>query len=261
MKLTINTYYLVILVTLSFQSQACEELSPPPYTPEITEIKLACEYPDKKIQLNVPSNAIKLNARLKSDGGWLKEILMLGTLFVSLFALILTIQNNKRQSINRLEDDFLREIDGFWYQEVITPKLIKPLLDFIHDQHKSFNLVDYKSPEEKKFALLKVLTEQNTELYLSTSIMDGVPSGSQYSLMIVNELEDLEDRLNTSLFYDESDALNFGTTKNNENNSQEINESIQGIFSEKLINILKMFESHRNLAKQEMKIAIKKNNK
>jgi hypothetical protein len=243
----------------SFNVLACNETFTLPITDNSQEIIVYCDLKQQPLNVIFPKDAIKISlpATLKAKKSeWsLRDLLYLFTAVVAFSGLIYSIRSHKIARLNRLEDQFLNEIDNFWFKEVITPKVLNPIFDFIRSQHLSFKNMSPLSDDENhsQEALIEGnienLTDATTELQLSLNLLKNIPYGENYCISIKEAVDGLEDHLSRYLFSvgeslfdpddDESDIPDF--------------DSIQDIFSFTQGQVLEFTKRYRNETKLQMK--------
>ena len=184
----------------------------------------------------------------------LKDVLYLLTPLVALLALVYTIKSNRVGRLNRLEDQFLNEIDNFWFKEFITPKILNPIFDFISQQHLKFKSLSPLCEEAEQDIItiieksIEQLTDATTELQLSLNLLSNIPYGETYSKSVTEVIDELEDHLSCFLF--SAEELPFVA---DDSNTLQSFSSIQDIFSFTQSKVLELTKDYRNDTKVRMK--------
>jgi hypothetical protein len=247
------------LVFLSFDILACEEEVSVQNIESSTQLIIHCNLKQQPIEIVIPKEAITVsipsNDETKKAAWSFREVIYLLTPIIALFALVYTIKSNKMAKLNRLEDQFLSEIDNFWFKEVITPKVLNPIFDYISDQHIKFGKLSPLVDDENIEAASKIehniekLTDATTELQLSLNLLSNIPYGEKYSNSVKDEIDGLEDHLSCFLFAVDESA--FDT--NDVNTELQAFSSIQDIFSFAQGKILELTKEYRDETKVQMK--------
>jgi hypothetical protein len=238
---------------------ACEEIFTPPITNNSQEIIVLCDLKQQPLKVIVPKDAIKISLPTiikpeKSEWS-LRDLLYILTPIIALSALIYSIRSNNIARLNRLEDQFLNEIDDFWFKEVITPKVLNPIFEFISEQHLSFKsmspLSDDENHDEETLieSNIELLTDATTELQLSLNLLRNIPYGESYCASMKGVIDGLEDLLSCYLFSVGEFAFD---PENNDSQIQSF-DSIQDIFSFTQGEVLELTKKYRNETKLQMK--------
>jgi hypothetical protein len=256
--------YCSILIFLVFQlhplkATACEEeFDIPQDTVLVHKVYTTCNLEPMAIEVKLPENSIKVDMSTvntaKENVLEIRDILLLITGGIGLITLLVSFYNIKLSKINRLEDQFLDEIDGFWFKEIITPKVMNPVFKFIEDEFINFkNLPVLKDDVSSQSSSaieqrLEALTESITKLEVAVNLLTSVPFGNEYHIGAKELFEQLQDHLICFLY--DLDKLAFET----EGGAVQVHDfqSIQDIFSHIQNGFLQLTSEYRTKTKREM---------
>lgn len=223
-----------------------------PHQSEISDLstisnKTTCDINKKTTLVNINIEETDKNNPDKKFIWREREVIMALALFVSFLSLWLTIRNQKLATRHRDEDKVLKEIEDFWFKEIITPKVVQPILNFQDKQLANVQNLNVKTMDDnERNKTIETFQNDHTALTFSINTLASVPVGEQFSKSLKLTHLQLEDSLQLWL-YQESNKITFTNDEQNQSEPEEMPpENIQAVFLKARMETIRLISDFRD---------------